>query len=402
VTRANTTVLLVLACVAAVSGQGKPAIHEPPDLAGTWKLNRELSQSSTDVGFGMDMVGGGESGAGERGGVDAGGFGAGPARASRPSSREEAENSRQLVNEVRNPPARLTVVQDAGAVTITDDRHRSRTFRPDGRQEWQPLDAGPVATVSKWDGVRLLIRYEAEPGREVRYTYSRTLAPPRLVVQAELLERGGHHTVKQVYEPAGPDEPVAVPPSPERSGQAAPPVLTLPSQRPGASQNPPVAAEPVRPLAPAVPASAAPPDLDQRPDAELKGLSSLGVVVEDLGPEALACGLRQNALTAAVSKSLTAAGLNVVQNSDEDTYLYVHVITIASQTGRCFSRYDAYLYSNTAARLSFGTRPVLVQVSLLHEGGVASGGVGTHGEMVTRAIAQYVDRIAARVRNANR
>ncbi len=44
--------------------------------------------------------------------------------ANRPASREEAENSRQLVAEVRNPPARLTIAQRANAIIVTDERGR--------------------------------------------------------------------------------------------------------------------------------------------------------------------------------------------------------------------------------------------------------------------------------------
>jgi hypothetical protein len=128
----------------------------------------------------------------------------------------------------------------------------------------------------------------------------------------------------------------------------------------------------------------------------------MGVVVEELGREAAACGIKQDALEAAVSKSLAGAGLKVVQQSDEDTYLYVNVGTAATPGGTCFSRYDAYVYTNTAATLSYGSRPVLVQVSLFHKGGITGSGINGHGDAVVRTITQYVDQFAASVRNANK
>ena len=213
------------------------------------------------------------------------------------------------------------------------------------------------------------------------------------MVQAELLERGGRDMIVRVYEPASADEPLPAPP----------PVIPLPSQRPGAAAAPsPAPADTARPMMPAVPSSAAPANLDQTPGAELKGLSALGIVVEDLGAEAASCGLRQDAIEAAAAKSLSAAGLKVLRNIDEDTYLYIRVVTAATTSGTCFSRYDALVYSYTAATLSFGSRPALVQVSLLNRGGLTASAAKGHGEAVTRALTQYVDQFAAQIRDANK
>ena len=394
--------VLASACVAAISGQGKTAATVPGDLDGTWKLNRELSQFPREVGFGMDVTGAGRPAAGDArmaGGEDPG------LVANRPASREEAENSRQLVAEVRNPPVRLTVVRSAGAIVITDERGRSRTYHPDGRDAFTPLDAAPVSTVSRWESGRLIIRYKVEPGREVRYTVSRRASPPQLVVQTELLERGGRDSVVRIYEPASADEPMPEAAAPAaRAPQQAPPVIPLPSQRPAAAAQPalPSPVDAARQTVPAVPASAAPANLDQTPGAELKGLSALGIVVEDLGAEAASCGLKQEAIAAAAAKSLSAAGLTVLRNTDEDTYLYVRVVTAATTTGTCFSRYDAHVYSYTAATMSYGSRPALVQVSLLNRGGMTASGIKGHGDAVMRALTQYVDQFAAAIRDANK
>ena len=388
--------LVATAWLASMSAQGRPGAPAPGDLDGTWKLNRELSQFPREVGFGMDVTGAGRPSTGEArmaGAEDPG------LVANRPASREEAENSRQLVAEVRNPPARLTIAQRANTITVTDERGRVRTYHADGRESFTPLDAAPVATVSRWDGGRLVIRYKVEPGREIRYTVSRRANPSQLAVQAELLERGGRDTVVRVYEPSSADEPLPA----ERPSQQAPPVIPLPSQRAGAAPpQPPAQADPARPMMPAVPSSAAPANLDQTPGAELKGLSALGIVVEDLGAEAASCGLRQDAIEAAAAKSLSAAGLKVLRNIDEDTYLYIRIVTAATTSGTCFSRYDALVYSYTAATLSFGSRPALVQVSLLNRGGLTASAAKGHGESVTRALTQYVDQFAAQIRDANK
>jgi len=405
-TRLKITAMLMAASVAAMSGQGKPAAVEPPALAGTWALKRALSQFPRELGFGMDVVPSSRSGTGDLAGAESGLPSGNPkSLTAKPQTQEVARNTQQLVDEVRNPPVRLTIVQTAAAVTMTDERGRARTFHPDGREELQALDAGPMATTARWEAARLVVRYKVEPGREVRYSYSRKADPPQLVVQAEFLERGGRDTVTRVYEPATAAAPATdvEPASPERAAPPAmPTVPMLPSQREAARQAPPGGADPGKGLVPAVPDRGAPAQFDQRPDAELKGLATIGVVVEGLGSQATSCGLRQEAIEAAVSKSLSDAGLKVVRDTDDDTYLYVNVITTAMSTGYCFSRYDAYIYSNTTATMSYGSRPALVQVSLMHKGGLTGSGAGSHGETVVRTITQYVDQFAAKIRQANK
>lgn len=141
---------------------------------------------------------------------------------------------------------------------------------------------------------------------------------------------------------------------------------------------------------------------NQKPGAELKGLTKLGIVVEDLSPQAAACGLSQGTLEAAVSKRLSDAGFKVLRNSDEDTYVYVNVITTSLSTGLCVSRYDAFLYTHTTAKLSYQETPVLVEVSLLHKGGIAGGASAAHAEGVLRGVQEYVDQFATRIRDANK
>ena len=68
---------------------------------------------------------------------------------------------------------------------------------------------------------------------------------------------------------------------------------------------------------------------------------------------------------AAASKRLTDAGFQVQKNSDEDSYVYVNIITTSPSLGFCVSRYDVFVYTHTTATLSYQTAPVLVQVSLL-------------------------------------
>jgi hypothetical protein len=134
----------------------------------------------------------------------------------------------------------------------------------------------------------------------------------------------------------------------------------------------------------------------------LKGLRSLGVLVEELSPQAIACGLSRDAIEAAVAKQLTDGGFSVRRNSDEDTYVYINIMTSSAANGLCVSRYDAFLYTHAAAKLSYRDQPVLVQVSLMHRGGIGTSAPSAHGAAVGRGLAGYIDLFVTQIRNANK
>ena len=143
------------------------------------------------------------------------------------------------------------------------------------------------------------------------------------------------------------------------------------------------------------------PALAQKPDAELKGITVLGVVVEELGSQAVGCGLNQAAIEQTVTKVLTDGGLKVVRNTDEDTYFYVNVNSVSAPGGLCVTRYDVALNTHTMAKLSYQTEPVLVEVSLLHAGGLAGGSAPGHAESVIKNVRQYAEQFLARMKAAN-
>jgi hypothetical protein len=344
------------------------------DLAGRWTLNRELSEFPREIGFGADWLSAARSApdapaSGGRGRRGSSGGGSGPFTA-KPQSEDDAKRVQQLTAEVRNPSAHLSIVETPTAVTITDDRGQSRTFHPNGSRESLQLEGVSVGVTAKRESGRLVVLYSVEQGRDLRYTYLRSSNPPRLEVDVQFVERGGGDAVKRVYEPASATET-------QTQTQTQTPANPAPS--------------PATPkLGPAV------------PDAELKGLTKLGVVVEDLSPQGAACGLNHGALETAVSKRLSDAGFKVLRNSDEDTYVYVNIMTTSLPNGLCVSRYDAFLYTHTTARLEYQQAPVLVQVSLLHKGGIAGGGSAAHAEAVLRGVQDYVAEFSTRIRDANK
>jgi hypothetical protein len=140
----------------------------------------------------------------------------------------------------------------------------------------------------------------------------------------------------------------------------------------------------------------------QTPDAELKGITAVGLVVEEMGSQALSCGFSRDSFEKAVATILTTGGLKVLRNGDEDTFLYVKVNTVGVPGGLCVSRFDVALFTHTTTKLSYQDQPVLVQVSLLSAGGLAGGSVPAHAEGVLKSVKQYVDQFVSRIRAANK
>jgi hypothetical protein len=373
------TLAALLAAAAAGGLLPAPArAQNPSPLAGIWTLNRSMSELPRDIGFNpawMTASGDGQTTGGAGGGRGRRGSSSGGATpfAARPESYEDSRRVQLMTAEARTPPARLTIVDTPAAVTITNELGQSRTVHPDGKQESIELQGVSFGVTSKRDGDQLVVRYGVDQAREVRYTYSFTANPARLVVDVQFLERGAGDKARRVYEPGtGVETP---PPTPTTAGAA------------------PAAAAAKQPAQEA---------FDQRPGAELRGLTTLGILVETLSAQAVACGLNQDAIEGALSKRLTDGGFTVRRNSDEDTYVYVNIMTSSLSNGLCASRYDAFLYTHATAKLSYREQPVLVQVSLMHRGGLGTSAPGAHGTAVVRGLEGYVDLFITQIKDANK
>jgi hypothetical protein len=372
--------LVALVMALAAGAVLPPPVHAQaaPPLAGVWTLNRQLSEFPADIGFNPawmraaaapegQAAGSGRGGRGRQSG--GGGGGAAPPFGAKPESYEDARAVQLLTSDVRTPAARLTIVDTLSAVTMTNELGQSWTVHPDGRQESIDLQGVTIAVTSKRDGDRLIVLYRAGKDREIRYTYSHSTDPSRLTVEVQFLERGTGDKARRVYD----------------AGMANPTAASAPG--PGAP-------------GPSGPAGAE--SIDQRPGAELRGLKSLGILVEDLSTQAVACGLNRDAIETALSKPLTDAGLTVRRNSDDDTYVYVNVMSSSLPNGACVSRYDAFLYTHGTATLSYHDRPVLVQVSLMHRGGIGTSVPSAHSAAVVRGLAGFVDLFVTQIRDANK
>jgi hypothetical protein len=362
------TTAAILVLLPAASG-AQPAAP----LAGVWTLNRSLSEFPREIGFNVDWIPAPDSG--QRTGSSSGGRGRRGSGGNRgddrpaPTSRESYDDARRvqlLTAEIRNPPVRLMLVDTPAAVTITNELGQSRTLHPDGKQESIEIQGVPIPVTTKRDGSQLVVTYRVEEHRDVRYTYSHSASPSQLIVDVQLLDHGAGDKARRIYEPGVATETAASPPP---AGAAAP----------ASSRRDPAAA------------------FDARPGAELKGLKSLGILVEELSPQAIACGLNHDSLETALWKRLADAGFTVRKNSDEDTYVYVNVMAATVASGACLSRYDAFLYTHATANLSYRDQPVLVQVSLMHRGGL-----GTSAATVVRGLENFIDLFVTQIRDANK
>jgi hypothetical protein len=337
-----------------------------------------LSEWPPEIGFNVNWIPPSNNGAGQsagsagngRGRRGSGGSGRG-ATGTFSAPRESYEDARRLqllTAEARNPPARLMVVDTPTAVTITNELGQSRVLHPNGIEESFDLQNVPIFATTKRDGDRLVVSYRVEQGREVRYTYSRSANPSQLIMDVQFLEHGTGDKARRIYEPGVQAETAA---------------STASSTTPA---NPPPPTE----------------AFDQRPGAELKGIKNLGILVEDFSAQASSCGLNHDSIEAALSKRLTDAGFTVHKNSDEDTYVYINVMTTIPSAGTCVTRYDAFLYTHATAKLSYRDQPVLVQVSLMHRGGIGSSAQAAHAPAVTRGLESQIELLVTQIRDANK
>jgi hypothetical protein len=370
--------LVCLVAAAAAHASVPAAAQSVSPLGGIWTLNRSLSEWPPEIGFNVNWIPPSNNGAGQstgsagngRGRRGSGGSGRG-ATGTFSAPRESYEDARRLqllTAEARNPPARLMVVDTPTAVTITNELGQSRVLHPNGIEESFDLQNVPIFSTTKRDGDRLVVSYRVEQGREVRYTYSRSANPSQLIMDVQFLEHGTGDKARRIYEPGV---------------QAEAATSTASSTTPA---NPPPPTE----------------TFDQRPGAELKGIKNLGILVEDLSAQASSCGLNHDSIETALSKRLTDAGFTVHKNSDEDTYVYINVMTTIPSAGTCVTRYDAFLYTHATAKLSYRDQPVLVQVSLMHRGGIGSSAQAAHAPAVTRGLESQIELLVTQIRDANK
>jgi hypothetical protein len=388
--------VFVAAAPVAVAQTAPPAERQAssPSIAGVWVLNPALTQKPAEIGFSPDWgpERGGEQGGGSAGGGRGRRGGGGFGGASRPQalmeSPEDSTRLQQLTGEARTPPDHITIVQKTDSVSIADDQGHSRTFHPDGHQEELTIGTVALPTTARWDGASLVVTFDVESGRQLRYTFTPTADPTRLLVDIRFIEHGREgDEVKLTYEPPDAHDRAVL------SGAA--PGLPPPDKPPAGG----VPAAPADAAGAAAP-PARPPVLP--PGSELRGITVIGTVVEDLTAQAAACGLDQNRIRTSVARILADAGFKTQPYGNEESYVLVSVVTSRLSDGVCVSRYDVSLMANGDANFPYLKGTVMVEVPLLRQGGMAGGSPAQHASGVMDAITKAVTSFVAQIRAAGK
>jgi hypothetical protein len=106
-----------------------------------------------------------------------------------------------VTDEAEHPWPVLTIGAADGVVTMTDGGAETRRFHP-GKDDEQRLADGGITTHTKWDKNALVVDYEVEKDRDVRYSYSRASDTTPLVVEVSFRDHGHGDIVRLIYLPA--------------------------------------------------------------------------------------------------------------------------------------------------------------------------------------------------------
>ena len=160
---------IALACAAglvvlAPSLPSTAAAQSSGPFGGIWTLNRQLSEFPKEIAFDVDLSGFAEPGqaavpqgqgrGGRRGGNTRSSTGQ---RGPRLESYQDGQRRRILVDEVRTPWTRMTIVDTPTAITITNELGQSRTLHPTGQPESIEVESIPIVVTTTRDGNRLVV-----------------------------------------------------------------------------------------------------------------------------------------------------------------------------------------------------------------------------------------------------
>ena len=162
-------------------------------MGGIWSLNRAASQFPPDLGFSIDTSAGIDPAQAaqpdtRRGRRGSSGRTSGTPFAAQRESYEDAQKRKLITDEARNPPSRMTIIDEPSVVVITNELGQTRTLHPTAREESVDIQGIPVPVTTLRDGAKLVVVYHVEQNRDVRYTYFKTDA--RLTVETEFLDSG--------------------------------------------------------------------------------------------------------------------------------------------------------------------------------------------------------------------
>ena len=230
----NAFPLLLLGALLTLTVASSPAIakDDPPDLTGSWQLNREesddprekMSQARRGGGRGSGGFGGGGAGGGRGGGGGGfgggggggggggfggrgggGGFGGGGGGGGFGGSGGSGDQRGADPAEMRQRMealSRLEITQEGNRLSIEDANGDVRTFVIDGESVDVETDRGFLSVSAKIKKGTIVVETETSRGKIVE-TYSRDPEEGRLRVKMKMKSQGpmGNLTLERVYAP---------------------------------------------------------------------------------------------------------------------------------------------------------------------------------------------------------
>ncbi len=188
-----------------IFGAPLPRLHaaDPATrLAGRWAIDKDHSEFPAEMGFDLPVDAAAEGSAGSANTGRSRGR-SGGAASSLAIAREGEQTLKILgdvTDEADHPWPVLTIGEADGVVTITDGGGQTRRFHP-GKDDEQRLADGGIITHTKWDKNALVVDYQVEKDRDVRYAYSRASDTALLVVEVSFRDHGHGDTVRRIYLP---------------------------------------------------------------------------------------------------------------------------------------------------------------------------------------------------------
>lgn len=199
---------------AAAADKPKPVVPAP-DLSGSWRLNKELSDDAREKmreqmerhGSGSGMRGPGTGGPGMGGPGMGGGARMGP-----PPGLDSGDDPSEAMKPILDPAEELTLFQGQPDVVIDEKYARRRTLHADGRK--YKSDNGTSEVKTEWKDAALVIETRGFRGQKTTETWELSTTGKRLTSTTRVENgMGGRVTIKRVYDRSG-DAPQADAPAP--------------------------------------------------------------------------------------------------------------------------------------------------------------------------------------------
>jgi hypothetical protein len=169
-----------------------------PVLSGAWSMNKSLGTAPGSVGMpddDGDMPGPGRRGGGGPGGggMGRGGFpaGGGGGMRGRPDDRrrEDMAARRELMQELMELPARVTIAQDGDKVTFIEPDGVVRSYLANDKVEKHQLQNGTIETKSRWEADALVMELKPSGGMTITRRYA-VRGDPRQLEVTTTVDRG--------------------------------------------------------------------------------------------------------------------------------------------------------------------------------------------------------------------